>query len=165
MSSIDTEKSGRLDLARPSPRALLVVLLGVAAFLAAMHVLSNVVSVFDVLLDHFDLNLEQSIPTWWSSVQLLALGVLLGLLALNQFDDDRRTTRSLYLGSLIAIFFSADEVATLHESLARALEGYGAIPRFSGDQGIWILVYGVLGLATLVLGLLLAATGVVLLRR
>ena len=48
------------------------------------------------------------------------------------------------------MFFSIDEVATVHESITGLLERFEAVPRFAGEHGIWILVYGFVGIVLIV---------------
>ena len=132
----------------PSETVLLLGLLGVAALLALLHAIASS-SGLEVLVGYLDMDDEKTVPTWWSSVQLLLLGILLGVLAYRQSGRDRRSGRALYFGSVFAVFFSLDEVATLHESVTRVLKRFESVPRFPGQHGIWILVYGILGLAVL----------------
>lgn len=47
----------------------------------------------------------------------------------------------------VFLYFSLDEVATLHESITGVLERFEAVPRFAGEHGIWIWVHGLIGLA------------------
>jgi len=137
-----------ITVGRPSEGILLAGLLSVAALLAVLHEVS-VRSGLEVLESYFDLALEPTVPTWWSSFLLLFLGILLALLAHGQSDRDHRSARALYIGSAIALYFSLDEVATLHESVTGVFVRFEGIPRFPGDHGVWIFAYGILGLAIL----------------
>lgn len=137
-----------VEATRPSSGALLVTLLAIDGALALAHVVVPL-SDIQILIGYFDVNQESSIPTWWSSIQLLALSFLLALVARANSDRDRGYGRLFWVGSATAVFFSADEVAMLHESITAALSRYDAVPRFAGDHGIWIFVYGVVGIITL----------------
>ncbi len=150
MSSKVTAPVQTLNMIRPSPQRLLVVLLVVAAFLAVMHVVANVVNI-EYVQAHFDLNEEKSIPTWWSSVQLGLLGVLLLLVARMESIRDRRAGRALNVGAAMAFYFSLDEVATLHEPLELALDRFEFVPRFGEGKGHWMAIYAVAGLVVLLL--------------
>lgn len=142
------ERLTAVTASRPSSRALLVTLLAIAGGLALAHVVLSLTDI-QILIGYFDVNQESSIPTWWSSIQLLALSVLLALVARANSDRDRGYRRVFWVGSAIAAFFSADEMAMLHERIIGALYPYDAIPRFTGNNGIWIFVYGVVGIVIL----------------
>ena len=137
-----------VTIGRPSETVVLLGLLGIAALLALLHAIASS-SGLEVLESYFDMVDEKTVPTWWSSVQLLLLGILLGVLAYKQSGRDRRSARVLYFGSGFAVFFSLDEVATLHESITGVLERFEIVPRFADTHGIWILVYGIIGLTVL----------------
>lgn len=97
-----------------------------------------------------DLDREDSIATWFSSLQLAAVGVLFLILAAKQRQDGVPRW-FLGLGGLGFLFLSADEALMLHESITGALVKVDWVPRFSGDHGIWIFFYLGLGAALLLL--------------
>lgn len=101
-------------------RRVLIALGAIAAALVALHIVSRLVRfelevspyLADVLL-RLDLDVEVSIPTWWSQTQLLIAAALLAYIA-------RWSTRRRYWIALSAIFvvMSLDEGSSLHELLA-----------------------------------------------
>jgi hypothetical protein len=95
-----------------------------------------------------DLDREDSIATWFSSMQLAAIGVLflIKLVARKRGDVPRWF---LGLGCLGFFFVSADEALMLHENITSALVKVDWVPRFSGDHGVWVFFY--LGLGALLL--------------
>ena len=92
-----------------------------------------------------NLDLEHTIPTWWSSVQLLLAGLLLGLVAVRNAVIRPGASLVLALFALLLVFLSMDEVSTLHERAGVYLD------RIVGDRrgtvlhitGLWFVVVGV----------------------
>ncbi|WP_303906041.1 hypothetical protein [Thiohalomonas denitrificans] len=99
-----------------------------------------------------DLNGEMNIPTWFSSLQLAAIGGVFGYIWYRQRlvrgGEGPVTTMFLYAG-LGFLFFSLDESTGLHESVSVAFEKVTWLPRFSGDHGLWVPIYGALGITAL----------------
>ena len=134
-------------VALPSPRSAALALGAIIAALAAMHAVGVWVDRamdVEIVLERFGLNEEQSVPTWFSSMQLFVAGML--LVAVAKTDGDRMVRRMAGVVAAALVFFSMDEVATIHESLTGVLERYPWVPRFQGERGVWIFLYGGLGL-------------------
>lgn len=131
------------------PGSILAVLLLVDLFLLVMF-LTAVRSGSWMLMQWFDLDSEQSLTTWFASSQLLIAGLIL-LLASGQSVGANRPSRSFcILVGLGLIFLSADEAASIHETLTLLVKERAAfMPLFRGDHGAWIFVYGVIGLILL----------------
>lgn len=121
---------------------------------------ARLTSVFDFVKYQLDLKLEQNVATWYSSVILLAAGVM----ALLNFWYVPATRRLRWLHrtgwacmAFVLIGLSADETATIHESLARLFnamnEGNGRAPYRIG-AGDWIPI--LLPLMILIAGGMLA---------
>lgn len=90
---------------------------------------------------------ERSLPAWFSSAQLLVVGLLLGLCARQPpAQRPRAQTLLLCLAAAGFVFLSIDEALSLHERLTHVLKQVSWLPRFRGDHGIWIYVYALLGL-------------------
>lgn len=112
------------------------------------------VYVLDIVLDQpnwtvhvlFNLDGEGTIPAWYSSAQLLIAG---WLFAVAPSADPPLSIPRAFL-ALVAIgfsFLSMDEIVGVHESITRSFRDVEALPRFSGNHGIWIPFYlGVGGL-------------------
>ena len=68
---------------------------------------------------------ESTLPTWFSSAQLLLIGLGLGLIALR--DVRRRLARTwpLLIGPSLFFLFSLDEAALLHERLGDLMQRSG----------------------------------------
>jgi len=125
-----------------------VVLGLIIVALAGLHLLAVwFAESFDieVLQSWFDLDGEQTLPTWFASVQLLAVGILLARIA--KTDAESSIRRMAGIVAVALVFFSIDEVATIHESITGILERFSWVPRFSGEHGIWIFVYAGLAVA------------------
>jgi hypothetical protein len=69
----------------------------------------------------FDLDMERSIPTWFSAAQLLLCAILLALIAqVKQVERD--SYRFHWIGlSVLFIIFSIDEAVAFHERLIKPL--------------------------------------------
>jgi hypothetical protein len=84
----------------------------------------------------FDLNLEQNLPTWVSSMQLFS--VALGAVLVWRLEVRRTHLAWLVLAGVFA-FLSLDELALLHEELVERV----------GDAWFWPLLYSPLAVAVL----------------
>jgi hypothetical protein len=138
----------RLVWVIPRPRTAAVVLGLAIGALVGLHLLAVwFAESFDieVLQSWFDLDREQSLPTWFSSVQLLAVGILLARVA--KTDAESSIRRMAGIVAVAFVFFSIDEVATIHESITGILERFSWVPRFAAEHGIWIFVYAGLSVA------------------
>jgi hypothetical protein len=100
-----------------------------------------------------DLDGEQNLPTWYSSIKLFAIAACLGLLAWIE----RSSKGSLLFAALALVFlgFSADEIIQAHEALGERLDDL--LP--GGDRrntvfvetGIWMFVLGLPAIAAITL--------------
>ena len=90
----------------------------------------------------FNLDSEVSLAAWFSSIQLF----LIGLLFLFSSHWPKRhlivQPKSLLFIGAGFIFLSMDESAAFHEKVTFVLKHIEWIPRFKGDHGIWIPIYG-----------------------
>jgi len=92
----------------------------------------------------FDVNGVASIPTWFSSVQLYSIGIVfLCLRAIMGKCQGSGLFMTLGIGF---IYLSLDEAVVIHETITWPLRHFSWVPRFKGDHGIWILVYGLVGI-------------------
>ncbi|MFN2384908.1 MAG: hypothetical protein ABR576_01220 [Thermoanaerobaculia bacterium] len=141
--STKTSNGGRNQNSIPGPVRLL--LLGDFA--------ADALYLLDAALGHpnrrftrlVDLDGEANLPTWYSSGQLLVLGLLLGLFAIA---TDRREERSWPFFALAALchLMSLDEVAQIHEPLGSRVDALlpggsrqgSLFPR----TGIWMFLLG-----------------------
>lgn len=132
----------------PPANHVLALLLGIEFLLAALYVLSSYLGGVST----FDLNAENSVSNWFSSVQLILLAILLFALSRRECArGETQAARAIGVLSLAFVFFSLDEVAQIHEKITVSLKHYEAIPRVRGDHGIWIFVYSVIALGILLL--------------
>lgn len=95
-----------------------------------------------------DLNGEQNIPTWYSSVKWFCLSVLFGIFAFRNLDTSRRKSWLLFFFPLLFLAFSLDEVAVLHEMLGSRFDRFLLPTGKKGDTffivtGIWFFVLGI----------------------
>lgn len=101
----------------------------------------------------FDLNRENSLPTWFSTTQLFTVGVLFVLAAMNNRQKAFLSNSALLVAGAGFILLSADEGAQLHEHLDYMARHFGRQSLlFGGKWGAWILVYVAFGLLVVALG-------------
>jgi len=98
----------------------------------------------------FDLDNESSIPTWFSSAQLVVIATLLWAISKSY----SRYRWFYVLGAIVFLFLSIDETVQLHERLSMSANAYDIKALKSimiGDHGAWILPYILAGLIILFL--------------
>jgi len=71
------------------------------------------------ILPKFQLNVEQSIPTYFSALLLLFSAVLLWIIAVNRKKENNPYARYWKLLSIIFLYLSLDEMVSLHELFNR----------------------------------------------
>ena len=98
----------------------------------------------------FDLDNESSIPTWFSSAQLVVIATL--LYAISKTYSRYRWFYAL--GAIIFVYLSIDETVQLHERLSMIATAYDIKALRSimiGEHGAWILPYILAGLVIIFL--------------
>ena len=139
-----TEPAGTIGV---SPRAVLRVLLGIAALLLLGHALATVAE-FGFGRDHvlgfrrlLDFNGEDNAPAWYSSLLFVLDGLLLAVIWHGSRADGDRHHRHWAGLALVFFFLALDEAAAVHEQLIdpvrAALDTSGALLH------AWIIPYGV----------------------
>ena len=132
-----TDSTYRVALsARSYTVALLLIVATLVTVHTALYLYNNRVEELPwLLLQLFDLDEENNIPTWFSSYLLLNNACLLYLYAEND-----RTPSKVYWKTLAAGFLllSVDEVAGLHETVHTLIEVNWAIP-----AAIIVLIVGI----------------------
>jgi hypothetical protein len=126
---------------------IVVLLFAIDFALLVAHLVSAAVDVpIPKVRLFFDLGRERNLPTWYSSTQLIALALLLGVFAYHRFDRERR--RSWVLWALAGTFgaMSLDEAAGIHEFVGDLTDallpgGHRETTPFS-HTGIWMFVIG-----------------------
>lgn len=130
-------------------RTVALVLGSIVAGLTALSLLVQFLSFYlssltsqidseDGRLDLFNLPSDGNIPQWYSSSMLLICSILLAIIAVAAKNTNYRFH---WTGlSLIFLYLSADEAASLHEKVSTVLEGQlntGGILHYA-----WVLPYG-----------------------
>lgn len=126
---------------------LAVELLMGACYVAAWTVADSLGEFYKLI----DMEREKNVPAWFSSVQLAAVGVLLGIFAVVKFRRTQVRTWALLLAPLLFFAMSCDEYISLHERLGQMLDGvFGDRSGTALDRtGLWI-VFGAPALALIV---------------
>jgi hypothetical protein len=148
----------RFSYSAADARSLLAILLGIELVLVSAYVLTHIIAPgpsLGPLRNFLDVDREVSIPTWFSSVQLFALGVVL----LLQASRSKQLRAFVVLLGLSFIFLSMDEAAAIHDSIYRSAQRL-KLPWIEGvEYLVWMVVYVFVGL----IGLLIAHRPVVFL--
>jgi hypothetical protein len=91
-------------------------------------------------------NREANLPAWFSSIQLFMVGVVFLLMNYQGHGKYRLSPTFLLMIGVGFVLLSADEAASFHEEITALLKNITWVPRFKGNHGIWILLYGGVGL-------------------
>jgi hypothetical protein len=148
----------RFDLSLPAARRTFFILIAFNLTIVALYLLNMAMPAPNPFVrDFLNLDGERSLPTWFSSAQLLLIGGVLLFIAQrkkNALTPVRTgfplSNRFLSVVGWVFVFLSMDEVAMFHERLNFMLAPVSWLPRFSGDHGIWMLIYVAAGLILLV---------------
>ena len=122
------------------PRTIALILLGIAIFLAFQslfteYLVEEVIGdtsdhILVSVLDLFSVNLEDSLPTWYSTFLLLSAAILLSQITTAKYLA-KEPYRAYWFGlTLIFLYLSLDEGAAIHEVMTDPLretfntEGY-----------------------------------------
>lgn len=93
-----------------------------------------------------DLCGEANVPTWYSSGQLLVLGLLLGVFAVIRTSQGAVRSWPLFAMPALCLALSLDEVAQIHEWLADKSDVFFATGTRHGSlvprTGIWMFLIG-----------------------
>ncbi len=131
---------------------IIVLLLSLEFALAILHI--SIMTVFsgqEILEDLFDVGYESNVPTWFSSVQFLLLGLVCGSIYVFQRElHPEKKFSILWIACALGCFFlSLDEVAMIHETAGSLFERYlegnetptidSALSDFNSYY--WVLVY------------------------
>lgn len=100
------------------------------------------------LIDTFNVNFENNVPTFFSAFLLVTSAVLLAVIA-RRSDGVAHDVHYWRWLSLIFLFLAVDEDASLHELLIDPIKGY--LPLHGPLFFAWVLPYG---LAIVIVGLL-----------
>lgn len=129
------------------------VFIALDILLVAAHVTGKLLNRLDFRLTIFNLDFERSVPTWYSSMQLFLIGMLLAAFAASDASRGRRFW--IAAGSLLFLFLSIDESVGIHDMLRDHLfELAGPAERtFFRHTSAWPLFLGPpLVLAMLIVG-------------
>ena len=115
------------------PAKLVGLLLAIVATLLLIHIILQVwhyqwQELPWLLREFFDVDEEDSLPTWYSSSALLLAAVLLFLIAQQKRQESDRWTKHWYGLSLTFLVLSMDEIAGVHEAINAVTDFSWVIP-------------------------------------
>lgn len=138
-----------------SIKKVALVLFAIVTLLVLAHMLFQSIRYFTVhtylfgIIDRFDVDNEQSIPTWFAQIELFMAAILLSVISISKrFSGDRFV---LHWAGLAVIFcyLSMDEGATLHEMWIDPIKRvFHALPGFLGFA--WVLPFALFVLVVFV---------------
>ena len=122
-------------------------LLAVEVAMCAIFLYSYMFGAHKLIRRFFRLNDEANITSWFSSSQLLIVGMI--LLLHGYWLKPKQISRPGYLKlvGLGFVFMSIDETAKIHEQWLGHLYDFGL------EHTVWAVYYGLFGLVMLVIGL------------
>lgn len=127
-------------------KKILAILLGVELTLVLIYVSLVLLGMAEHrLMKFFDLDEEANLPAWFSSIQLLAIGMLFLLLYLKKAFHPSISSRFVLFIAMAFIFLSLDEAASVHERVTRILKDVSWFPSFRGNHGRWVFIYAAVG--------------------
>ena len=103
--------------------------------------------------EFFNLNAEANLPTWYSSMKLFLIAVLLSIFAYNKLENTVRGKSALVLAPIVFFILSLDETARIHEWLGHKMTSVLVSSETSSvfpNTGMWMF-----WLAPLLLGVIL----------
>jgi len=133
-------------------KSLLFILLGFEVLLTLGYILTHIIAPgpgWGPIPRFLDVDREVSVPTWFSSIQLFGVAVVL----LMQVPRAKELRFFLLLLGIGFLFLSMDEAAGVHDSIRQSVQRL-ELRWFQRTQGVpflvWMVLYGCIG----VIGLL-----------
>ncbi len=133
-------------------KRLLLCLLAFEVLLAAIYCAIRVIAPdlrWGPLVTIFDVDQEMSIPTWFSSVQIFIVALLVIILA----RTDRRIGLGFFILGLGLIFLSMDESSAIHEKIIEIAKnlniGWLLFLTLDGNHKAWAIPYALIGIPVL----------------
>lgn len=141
----------RFSYSAVDAKKLLAILLGIELLLVSAYVLTHIIvpgPSLGPLRNFLDVDREVSIPTWFSSMQLFALGVVL----LLQANRSKQLSGFFILVALGFIFLSMDEAAAIHDNFYRSAQRL-TLPWIEGEEYLlWMAAYLAIAITGLSIG-------------
>jgi hypothetical protein len=127
---------------------LLIGLLVFEIFLVIIHITSLLV--FGRVSPFFHLDVEANLPSWFSSTQYLLIGIIFLVRSQQSTSVPYPSHRFFILLFFGFMLLSMDEAAQFHETLnGFLLKKFDWAPSFKGGNGVWIFIYGLIGVVLL----------------
>ena len=151
-------KEFRISYDADDARHIFFLLVGCEITLMLVYIIVNIFGqgiLWGPIEKLFNLDAEVSIPTWFSSLQLGAVGLLLLMGGWESRKQYSSYSSILIILGLAFLFLSVDECAMIHEKITKYVGmldiDWLLLFTFKGNHGAWIAVYFFIGVAFILL--------------
>ncbi len=129
---------------------LLFLLVFMDLTLALIYLFGPKLSLSPLNMKLFNLDGERNIPSYFSSLQLLMIGLSFFLISREPAEAFRPFVSFFMVIAAGFCFLAFDEAMGIHEKITHATVQYEWVPRFKGNHGVWIFAYSMIAAAFIV---------------
>lgn len=125
---------------------LIVCLFAVDVLLVLLYIFNFIIGEpFRLFTKFLDINDEQNLPTWFSSIQLFLTAILFGIFGYGKFKSGDKDSWVLISLPVVFVILSIDEVVQVHEYLGGVVDRVLYFKRHGmfNATGLWMLVIGI----------------------
>ena len=119
--------------------ALIIILLALMSILGQIYKFT--IGHERYIVNMFDLDSENNLPTWYSTISLLFCSIILLLIGLVKKNVGDKFYLHWIILSIIFTILSLDENIQLHEQTVRPLRNFSIVPGYSILHGLFQQFY------------------------
>jgi len=137
----------KFDIKASDAKIILFALLLLDSILLILHLIDYATNSSSWLIHNmFNLDAESNFPTWYSTVQLLFVGIISLVIKSQNETTNRPSSLFFLIFGLSFVYLSLDEASRMHEYIIPAiLKHFSWAPHFKGNHGLWISLYLAIG--------------------